>query len=195
MPVMAPALRAGDHVDDDAALLKGLKHPQVGHAAGGSAAEGHANAHATEVVNQPFHAVGQSWAPGRSRRGFADFEIANREVAKLRCGASNRVPVLQEPDNADFITPPARRNIQRLQAAKRRITCGRWYKVNRAIDEFHQPDRPARFQIRLNVEDNAVGVLPFELPAGGSRPVPACDHSCEGADAERPAGPASGLNR
>ena len=57
---------AGDHVHDDAVLLEGLEHAEVGHAAGGPAAEGHADAHAAEVVDQPFQAVGQRPAPGRA---------------------------------------------------------------------------------------------------------------------------------
>ena len=38
--------------------------------------------------------------------------------------------------------------------------------VDGAIDEFHQPRRPFRLQVRVDVEDDAVGVLPLgRLPA------------------------------
>ena len=62
-----PGAGAGDHVHDDAVLLEGLEHAEVGHAAGGPAAEGHADADAAEVVDQPLQAAGQRPAPGQLR--------------------------------------------------------------------------------------------------------------------------------
>jgi hypothetical protein len=61
----------------------------MGRASGGSATEGHADAHATEVVNQPFQTRGQARPEWRFRRRFGDLEIATDEVAELRRGAGN----------------------------------------------------------------------------------------------------------
>ena len=81
---------AGDHVHDDAVLFEGLEHAEVGHAAGGPAAEGHADAHAAEVVDQPLQAVRQRPAPGRLGRRLGDLEVAAGEVAEVRHGRGRR---------------------------------------------------------------------------------------------------------
>ena len=74
---------AGDHVHDDAVLFEGLEHAEVGHAASGPAAEGHADAHAAEVVDQSLQAAGQRPAPGQLRGRLGDLEIAAGEDVNI----------------------------------------------------------------------------------------------------------------
>src|SRR5262249_30458023 len=49
----------GDHVNDDTASLQHFEPPQVRHAARRPAAEGHPDAYAAEVVDQPVQSVDQ----------------------------------------------------------------------------------------------------------------------------------------
>src|SRR5262249_33086247 len=71
-----PGTRAGDHVDDDAALFERLEHAEVGHAARRAAAEGKADPRAAEVVNDPLQTVTERTAPLRSGRALTELEIA-----------------------------------------------------------------------------------------------------------------------
>ena len=85
--------RPGDHVHDDAVLFERLEDAEVGHAAGGPAAEGHANPNAAEVVDQPLQAVRQRPAPGPLRRHLA---ILKSRLARSRrfgtTGATGTAP-------------------------------------------------------------------------------------------------------
>ena len=153
--------RAGDHVHDDAALFEGLEHAEVGHAAGGPAAEGHTDPHAAEVVDQPFEAGGQRPAPGRLRGRLGDLEVAAGEVAEGGRGRGHGGVALQQPGDTDLVAPAAGHHVERLQAADRGVTRARRDEIDRAVDETHQLHRPFRLQVCADVEDDAVGVLPL----------------------------------
>ena len=86
---------AGDHVDDDAAALEGLEHAEVRQASGGPAAEGHAHAHAAEVVDQPLQPVGQRPARRQFWRRFVDLEIAGGKIGEIRNGGDHGTVALE----------------------------------------------------------------------------------------------------
>ena len=138
-----PGAGPGDHVHDNAVLLQRLEHAEVGHAAGGSAAEGHADADAAEVVDEPFQPGGQRSAPGR--RCGASMILKSRQAKSRRFGTTGAtVPPSKQPGDADLVAPAAGRHAQRLQAADGRILRGRRDEVHRAIDERHEPPGPFR---------------------------------------------------
>ena len=89
MPVMAPALVPAIMSTTMPLLLEGLEHAEVRQASGGPAAEGHAHAHAAEVVDQPLQPVGQRPARRQFWRRFVDFEIAGGKVCR---GSERRGP-------------------------------------------------------------------------------------------------------
>ena len=178
-----PGAGPGDHVHDDAALLQRLEHAEVSHAAGRPAAEGHADADAAKVVDQPLQAVGQRPAPGRLRLGLGDLEVAGDEVAEPRHDGGHRVARLQQPGDADLVPPAAGRHVERLQPADRGLARGGRDEVDRPVDDLHQPARQFRLQVRVDVEDDAVGVLPLgRLPADFLR----LQHLAVGVDRPRP---------
>ena len=161
MPVMAPALVPAIMSTTMPLLLEGLEHAEVGHAAGSPAAESHADPHAAEVVDQPLQPVGQRPAPGQLGRRFGDLEIAAGEVGELRNDRDHGAAALQQPGDADLVAPAAGRHVDRLQAADCGVCRARRDEVDGAIDEFHQLDCPLRRQVRVDVENDAVGVLPL----------------------------------
>ena len=152
--------RAGDHVDDDAATLEGLEDAEVRHASGGPAAEGHAHAHAAEVVYQPLQPVGHRPAQGQFWRRFVDLEIAGGEIGEVRHGGDHGTVVLDHPGDTDLVAPAPGRHVDRLQAADGGVCRIGRDEIDGAVDELHEPRRSFRRQVGMDVENDSIGVLP-----------------------------------
>ena len=108
---------------------------------------------------------------GNSGGVSCDLEIAAGEIGEVRNGGDHGTVALKQPGDADLVAPAAGRHVDRLQAADRGVCRSRRDEVDGAVDEFHQPRRPFRRQVGVDVEDDAIGVLPLERPARGFPPT------------------------
>ena len=101
-------------------------------------------------------------------RLVGDLEVAAGEVAEVRHGRGHGSPAVQQPGDADLVAPAAGRHVDRLQPADRAVALGRRDEVDaRSTSSISRAARQA--PIRVDVEDDACGVLPLgHLPADSS---------------------------
>ena len=66
----------------------------------------------------------------------------------------------KQPGDTDLVAPAPGRHVDRLQAADCGVCRICRDEIDGAVDEFHEPRRPFRRQVGVDVENDSIGVLP-----------------------------------
>src|SRR4029450_10894353 len=83
------------------------------HPAGGPAAQSHADADPSQVMDHALDTACMRVTPGMRKWRFADFEFPFREVVDLWYSGGSGRPLLKHPSDGNHVEPPSRRRVQR----------------------------------------------------------------------------------
>ena len=161
MPVMAPALVPAIMSTTMPLRSRALSTPRCDKPRAAPPPRATPTRTAAEVVDQPLQPVGQRPAGGQFWRRFVDFEIAGSKICEVRNGGDHGTVALEQPGDADLVAPASGRHVDRLQAADRGVRRICRDEIDGAVDELHEPRRPFRRQVGVDVENDSMGVLPL----------------------------------